>query len=257
MEVQRYDHGVPCWVDLGTPDVEAAIAFYGGLFGWSATVGPPEAGGYAIAELKGKPVAGLGPQMNPGPPFWATYVNVTDADAITPLVTANGGSVIAEPFDVMDVGRMGIFVDPTGAVFSVWQAKAHIGAGLVNEPGTLSWNELVTTDIDAAKPFYKAVFGWDADTQGAPPNTYTEWKLNGRTIGGAMPKPPMMPAEVPSNWGVYFAVDDTDASVAKAGELGGSTIMPPMDIEPGRFAVLSDPAGAVFNVIALKAGLGG
>ena len=257
MEVERYEHGVPCWVDLGTPDIEAAIAFYGGLLGWTATVGPPEAGGYAIAELKGKPVAGLGPQMNPGPPFWSSYVNVTDADAITPLVKANGGSVISEPFDVMDVGRMGIFADPTGAVFSVWQAKLHIGAGLVNEPGAFSWNELVSTDLDAAKPFYKAVFSWDADTQGTPPNTYTEWKLNGRTIGGGMPKPPMMPAEVPSNWGVYFAVVDTDAAVAKANELGGGTILPATDIEPGRFAVLRDPAGAVFNVIAMKAGLGG
>jgi len=123
-----------------------------------------------------------------------------------------------------------------------------------HEPGALCWNELITTDLDGAKAFYKAVFGWDAEDQGpqgAPP-AYTEWKLSGRSVGGMMLKHGDMPAEMPPNWGVYFAVDDTDASVAKAQELGGAALVPPTDIEPGRFAVLADDVGAVFNVITMK-----
>ena len=253
MEMESYEHGVPSWVDLGTPDLEKATAFYGGLFGWDVKVGPPEAGGYAIAELRGRPVAGLGPQQNPGPPVWASYVNVDDADAVFELIKDNGGQAMMEPFDILDVGRAGYFVDPAGAVLAVWQPRLHKGAEIVNETGTLSWNELVSTDIEGVKPFYKAVFGWDAETHGDGPMAYTEWKLGGRSIGGGMAKPPMMPAAVPSHWAVYFAVDDTDAAVAKVTELGGSTIMPPMDIEPGRFAVVADPSGAMFNVIKMNA----
>ncbi|MHB8466172.1 MAG: VOC family protein [Acidimicrobiales bacterium] len=253
MEIETYAHGIPSWVDLGTSDIPGAIEFYGGLFGWTATMGPPEAGGYAIAELRGKPVAGLGPQQNPGPPVWASYVNVDDADAVAALVKANGGTLFMDPFDVMDVGRMTVFADPSGAVLGIWQPKTHKGAGIVNEAGTLSWNELVTTDVPAATAFYAAVFGWGSETHGEPPMAYTEFKLGGRSIAGMMQKPPMMPAEVPPHWGVYFAVDDTDAAVAKVNALGGATVMPPMDIEPGRFAVVSDPAGATFNVIKMNA----
>jgi predicted enzyme related to lactoylglutathione lyase len=141
-----------------------------------------------------------------------------------------------------------------GAVIGLWQPGQHLGAQLANEPGALCWNELITTDLDASKSFYKAVFGWDAEGQGPPgePPAYTEWKLAGRSIGGMMAKTPEMPAEMPPNWGVYFAVADTDATVAKAQELGGALFMGPTDIEPGRFAVLADNVGAVFNVLQLK-----
>ncbi|MBA3655150.1 MAG: VOC family protein [Actinobacteria bacterium] len=251
MDIDSYDHGVPSWVDLGTPDPARAASFYGELFGWSVEPGPPEAGGYALAELRGKPVAGIGPQQNPGPPVWATYVNVDSADDVAAKVTANGGTLFMDPFDVMDVGRMAVFADPQGAAIGLWEPKAHKGAGIVNEPGTYSWSELVTTDVDAAKAFYAAVFGWGEKTNGG----YTEWQLGGRSIAGAMAKPAEMPSEVPPFWGVYFAVDDTDAAVARVTELGGAQIMPPMDIEPGRFAVLADPQGASFNVIKMNEGL--
>jgi predicted enzyme related to lactoylglutathione lyase len=150
---------------------------------------------------------------------------------------------------------MAIFADPTGAVIGLWQPNQHTGAQLVNEPGTYGWSELITTDLDRAKAFYRAVFGWDAESQGGPeggPPAYTEWKLGGRSIGGMMLKLPEMPAEMPNFWGVYFAVADTDATVSQAQKLGGTLIMPPMDIEPGRFATMADPAGAMFNVLALK-----
>jgi hypothetical protein len=252
MEMTSYEPGVPSWVDLGTPDVEGAAAFYTALFGWEIPPGPEEAGGYRIATIGDKRVAGLGPAMNPGPPTWTTYVNTASADDTAAAVTANGGQVFVPPMDVMDVGRMAVFADPVGAAFSAWQPKEHLGAQLVDEPGTWSWSELLTTDIPASKAFYGAVFGWGSETHGDGAGAYTEWKVSGRSIGGMMEKPPMLPAEVPPFWAVYFSVADTDAAVARVAELGGSTLMPPMDIEPGRFATVADPTGATFNVITLK-----
>jgi predicted enzyme related to lactoylglutathione lyase len=192
--------------------------------------------------------------MNPDfPPAWLTYVDVDSADTTVAKVKANGGTVFVEPMDVMDVGRMAIFADPAGAVLGLWQPGAHTGAQLVNEPGTWCWSELITTDLDGSKAFYGAVFGWGAEEQGAGgPHTYTEWKIGERSVGGMLPKTPEMPAEMPPNWGVYFAVSDADAAAAKAQELGGSLFMGPMDIEPGRMAVLADSAGVVFNILQLK-----
>jgi len=259
MEIDRYEPGVPSWIDLGSPDPQGAADFYGALFGWDAPEGPPETGGYRVCMIGDRAVAGIGPAQNPGPPVWATYIAVESADATAEKVSAAGGQVILAPMDVLDVGRMAVFTDSVGAFFSVWQAGTHPGAQLVNEPGTWSWSELLTTDVDASKTFYAAVFGWGADTHAGagPTGDYTEWQVNDRSIGGMMLKPPMLPAEVPPHWAVYFSVADTDAAAARVAELGGSVMMPAMDIEPGRFAVVADPTGAVFNIIALKAELGG
>jgi len=252
MRIDSHEPGVPSWVDVGVPDPQQAAEFYGALFGWNAPAGPEEAGGYRVAMIGDAAVAGIGPQQNPGPPVWTTYVGVERADDVAAAVTANGGQVLVPPMDVLDAGRMAVFVDPVGAVFSVWQPNQHPGAQLVNEPGTWSWSELVTTDVPASMAFYGAVFGWGSETHGDGPGAYTEWKVGGRSVGGMMEKPPMMRAEVPPHWGVYFAVADTEDAVARVQELGGSVVMPPMDVEPGRFAVVSDPAGTVFNVIRLN-----
>jgi predicted enzyme related to lactoylglutathione lyase len=255
MEFERYDDGVPSWVDLSSPDLSKSREFYGALFGWNCPEGPPEAGGYSVCDIGGKSVAGLGPQMNPGmPAMWMTYVNVDKADGAVAKVKDNGGAVFVEPMDVMDAGRMAVAADPLGAVFGIWQPNQHIGAQLANEANTFGWNELITTDLDRSKSFYKAVFGWDAEDQGPPggPPAYTEWKLAGRSIGGMMPKNAEMPAEMPPNWGVYFGVADTDAAVEKVKELGGALLYGPQDIEPGRHAVVADNVGAAFNVIAMK-----
>ncbi len=255
MEMERYENGVPSWVDLGSTNLPKSKEFYGALLGWNCPEGPAEAGGYSVCDIGGKTVAGLGPQMNPGmPAMWLTYVNVDSADDTIGKVKANGGAVFAEPMDVMEAGRMAVFADPLGAVIGLWQPNQHTGAQVVNEPGALCWNELITTDLDKSKAFYKAVFGWDAADQGPPGEApaYTEWKLADRSVGGMMLKNDMMPAEMPPNWGVYFAVTDTDASVEKAKELGGALLHGPMDIEPGRFAVLTDNVGAVFNVLTFK-----
>lgn len=247
-----YEPGVPCWVDLMTTDVDASSAFYGGLFGWEReAAGPPdETGGYGFFLKNGQMVAGVGPTMNEQqPPVWGTYVCTDDAAATAEKVKSAGGQVMAEPFAVMDVGHMGVFADPTGAVFSVWQPGRHQGAQLVNEAGALSWNELQTRDPDAAKRFYADVFGWQADTHEMGPGfEYTEWKHNGGTVGGMMAMGESIPAEIPPHWLVYFGTDDADAAVAKITELGGSIAVPPTTIPAGRFAVATDSQGSAFAV---------
>src|SRR5215470_5485085 len=252
MRIDQYEPGVFSWVDLGAPDPQQAADFYGELFGWEAPEGPEESGGYRVAMVGDAAVAGIGPQQSPGPPYWTTYVAVASADDAVERVTAAGGQVLVPAMDVLDAGRMAVFMDPVGAVFSVWQPDQHPGAQLVNEPGTWSWNELITTDVDGAKAFYGSVFGWGSETHGDGPGAYTEWTVGGRSIGGMMEKPPTMPDEMPSHWGVYFSVADVDDAVARVEALGGSVIMPPFEVEPGRMAVVMDPGGAPFNVITLR-----
>jgi predicted enzyme related to lactoylglutathione lyase len=251
-EPRDYAPGTPSWVDLGTPDLAAATRFYEGLFGWEVVDQGPDAGGYSMCMLRGLPVAGMGPQMNPGPPHWTTYVSVADADAAVAKVKEAGGTVFMNPMDVLDVGRMAIFADTEGAVCAVWQPRAHTGAGIVNEPGALCWNELASRNTAAAKQFYGTVFGWGANTSPGPPMEYTEWMLGDRNIGGMMEMGPQMPAEVPPHWLAYFAIEDCDASVARIQELGGAVFAGPMDIPAGRFAACADPQGAMFGIVALS-----
>jgi predicted enzyme related to lactoylglutathione lyase len=253
MDMDRYDEGVPSWVDLASPDPGAAATFYAGLFGWEIDEFSEETGGHRTCRLRGRTVAGIGPQMGPGPPAWGTYVNTFDADAVVSRVAAAGGTVLMGPFDVLDAGRMAVIADPTSAVLGLWQPGANTGAQVVNEAGSWGWSELVATDLDASATFYRAVFGWEADRREVDGVLrYAEWQVGGRSVGGALPKPPTMPASVPAHWGVYFTVEDTDATVARLVALGGSVIMAPSDIEPGRFALAADPTGAMFSVLALK-----
>ncbi|TNC22192.1 VOC family protein [Amycolatopsis alkalitolerans] len=244
-----YEPGTPCWVDLTTPDVEGAARFYGELFGWEVIEGGEDVGGYRMCHLRGKPVAGMMAQQQPGmPPSWTGYVSVTDADVATKAVTAAGGQVLVEPMDVMSAGRMAVFADPGGAVFGVWQPGEFAGAELVNEHGTLGWNELATRHLDAAKSFYQAIFGWQSADQQMG-GEYTVWSVGERQVAGMMAMDESWPAEVPSYWIPYFVVDDADETVAAASRLGGKVTVAPVDIPVGRFAVLSDPAGAAFCVI--------
>jgi hypothetical protein len=257
-ERSSYAPGTPCWVDLGSPDLGASVEFYGGLFGWD--IPEPEnaeqTGGYRQAMLNGKPVAGVMPLMQEGqPPAWSTYVSVADANVAAGHVRDAGGTVLAEPMDVLDLGRMAIFSDPTGAVFGIWQPGTFTGASVVNEPGALSWNELNTRDLGAAEDFYGAVFGWTFETQemGAA-GSYTTIELGGSPVGGILNMSERgVPAEVPPHWQLYFAVEDTDATIEKAKQGGGSAMFGPIDIPAGRFAILTDPHGASFAVIALSA----
>jgi uncharacterized protein len=253
-QMTDYEPGTPSWVDLASPDPDASAAFYGDLFGWDAdrSLGP-EAGGYMMMRLGGQNVAGMGPIMGEGqPPAWTTYVSVADADATAAAVRDAGGTVMMEPMDVFEEGRLAIFADTGGAVFGIWQPRNHKGAGLVNEPGTLCWNELATRDVDGVKSFYGAVFGWEFETQPFGGAEYTVVSVGGRAVAGMMDVTGRVPDEVPAYWGVYFAVSDTDAAVAKATELGASVTMPAMDVpDVGRMAALADPHGAAFSVITM------
>jgi len=247
--------GTPSWVDLASPDVDASVAFYGALMGWGATEPGPveETGGYRMFQQDGKSVGGvMGKMQEQQPTAWATYVSVADADETAERVRAAGGSVLVEPMDVMDIGRMAFFADPSGAAFGVWQPKAFAGAELVNEPGSLCWNEVLTRDAEGGTRFYPAVFGWEPrrpQFEGAP-QSYTVWELDGRPVAGMMQmSDEWFPAEIPPHWGVVFAVADCDATVAKARELGATVTNEPMDMPIGRFAGLIDPQGAAFTVM--------
>jgi uncharacterized protein len=255
-EVTKYPAGTPSWVDLGSPDPDASASFYGDLFGWTIVEAGPveETGGYRMCHLRDKIVAGLGPLMGEGQrPSWTTYVSVDDADKTAARVTEAGGQVLVEPMDVMAAGRMAVFVDPTGAMFSIWQPGETIGAQLVNEPGTLCWNELATRDAETAKSFYSHVFDWTWQRMDGDGPEYWMFEVSSRVSGGLMPMVgDMWPADLPSHWMTYFAVDDADVSAARVTELGGSVIVPPTDIPPGRFAVVNDPHGAAFSILKLK-----
>ncbi|MHB8646713.1 MAG: VOC family protein [Thermomicrobiales bacterium] len=252
VEMTEYVPGTPSWVDVSTPDMEATKAFYRGLFGWEA-ITYPDMGGYTNFTVNGKLVCGAAPTMSPDQqPAWSTYISVADADATAQAVRDNGGHVAYPPMDVMALGRLAVFTDPTGASCSIWQPGQHKGAQIVNEPGSFIWNELDTRDMDAAKTFYTKVFPWTAETNGEGERAYTEWKVDGRSVAGGMVIGEQFPPNVPPNWLTYFAVTDSDATVAKAKELGGTAIMPGMDTDQGRIAIIADPHGAVFATIQTK-----
>jgi predicted enzyme related to lactoylglutathione lyase len=255
----EYAPGTPSWVELSSPDANASAAFYRDVLSWSATEpGPAETGGYRMFQQDGKNVAGLMGHMQEGQPTaWATYVSVADADETADKVKAAQGSVIVEPMDVMDLGRMAVFADPTGAVFGVWQPKAFAGADLVNEPNSLCWNEVHTRDPEADKAFYSSVFGWAAGRPSfaGAPDSYTVWELAGKPVGGMMQMTEeMFPPDVPPHWSVCFAVADCDATVARARERGATVVAEPMDMPIGRFAGLIDPQGAWFTLMQPPAG---
>jgi uncharacterized protein len=243
----------PIWIDLASPDIEGSKAFYAGLFGWDAeTVAPPEAGSYTVFRLGGKQVAAVATTMGEGQPqVWSTYVRSDDVDADVERARGAGGEVAMEPMDVFDSGRMAVLRDPTGAFISLWQPREHRGFEAMNQPGSFGWTELATRDVEAAKAFYGQVFGWGAETSGEGAQAYTEWKLDGQSIGGAMAMGEQQ-AGVPPHWMVYFVVEDVDASAARVQELGGNQLVPPMDFPGGRFAVVSDSHGAAFGLMIYR-----
>lgn len=245
--------GTPCWVDLGTNDVARATTFYATLFGWQTQVGPPETGGYVMCEVRGRPVAGIGPKMGPAeaPAAWTTYLATDNVDATTSKVTAAGGTVLAEPFDVMDVGRMSVAADPGGAVFGIWQARAHSGMQLANEPGAVCWNENMSRDFGANKAFYHAVFGYEYDDMSGPDFSYATFRIAENPIGGIGDLGTMVPPQTPAHWMTYFGVDNADDASEVTTKLGGTVLRPAWDTPYGRMAMLTDDQGAAFAVMAM------
>jgi predicted enzyme related to lactoylglutathione lyase len=252
----NYLPGTPNWVDLGTPDVEAAVAFYSTLFGWTYESAGPDAGGYGMFTLDGKTVAAVGPLSEPGAASsWTLYFCTPDADATAKAVREAGGTVRVEPMDVFTQGRFAQFSDPAGAQFAVWQPGETTGLGAVNDPGTLCWTELHTTGQAGAKEFYRSVFGWVAEDMPMGEFSYTIVRpAEGDDSSGQGGIVPLSPEEsgagTTPRWGAYFEVADCDATVATATQQGGTVTVPAQDVPGvGRFAELSDPAGASFAVI--------
>ena len=253
-----YEAGTFSWTELATTDVADAKRFYGGLLGWEFEDVPvPESEPYSLARVEGDRVAGLTPQQpqqrDAGiPPHWFNYVTVASADDAAERAKEAGGTVHAGPFDVMEQGRMAVIADPTGAMFGIWEPRENIGAERVNDPGTLTWNDLATNDVDAATEFYSALFGWSVeklDTGDAPPY----WSIShaGAAAGrnGGMRELTSEEEGVPPNWMAYFAVESVDETLSKAQGLGGSTVFGPLEVPAGRFAALHDGQGAVFSVV--------
>ncbi len=273
VERDEYLPGVPCWIDTTQPDPEAAIAFYGGLFEWDFEDAMPSGSPvrYFIARLRGRDVAAVGSQPEGGAPsaVWNTYVWVDSADDAASRVLEAGGRVVMEPLDVMDAGRMAVFTDPEGAVFSVWQAERHKGARIVNEPGSLNFNNLNTRDAESAKAFYGSVFGWETLGMG---DGAQAWRLPGYgeflargdpglrermaasgapqgfedVVATVMAITDEQP-DVTAHWSVTFAVEDADAVAERATELGGQVMVAPVDAPWVRVTVISDPQGATFT----------
>jgi uncharacterized protein len=256
-EMTTYAPGTPSWVDLGSADLEASVGFYGEILGWEVpdSENAEQTGGYRIATQRGKSAAGMMPLMQEGqPPAWTTYISVEDADATAAKVREAGGTVLAEPMDVMDLGRMAVFADPGGAVVGVWQPGSFSGAELVNEPGTFSWNELNTRNPDAAKAFYGSVFGWNAnETDMGDFGSYITWRLanaseDDESIGGLLDMRGRVADDVPEHWMTYFTIEDRDATVERAKGMGAQVIFGPLDMPMGRLAILTDPQGAAFGI---------
>lgn len=264
---EDYPAGVPCWVDTTQPDPAAAVRFYSGLFGWETQdVMPPDAGAhYFMARLGGRDAAAIS-SLAPGTPpqaTWNTYIRVESADDAAARVPEAGGQVLSEPFDVYDSGRMAVFADPEGAVFCVWQPGTHRGSAAVNEHGAVNFNNLHTDDVEAAKAFYGALFGWTTIDAGSPmwalpaygdhleqlnPGMRAGMKEMGAPQGFETVVAAILPREgAPAHWSVTFAVDDADATTARARELGGAVLAEPRNAPWVRFAVLADPAGAPFT----------
>jgi predicted enzyme related to lactoylglutathione lyase len=245
----------PAWVDLATTDAEAARDFYSKLFGWSLEVSEdPQYGGYATAKLGGKSVAGIGPKQrgDQSPAAWSLYIGSEDVDELATKVQDAGGSVIAQPFDVGDQGRMAVFADPSGAFISGWQA-AEMSQFVSGVPDAFGWAELNARGLERAVAFYETVFGWTHSVQPiGDGDEYTQFEHDGQPIAGALEMNPQVPAETPSYWLLYFTVDDVDARFQKAIELGGREMVPPQDMHGGRFAIVTDPQGAAFGILNVQ-----
>jgi predicted enzyme related to lactoylglutathione lyase len=253
-ERDSYKLGTPCWVDLTTNDVAVANRFYQELFGWEIEDQGEEYGHYGMATLRGKTVAGIGP-IQPGeamPSVWSTYLATPNLDTTMAKVKDAGGTVVMPPMDIGEAGRMAVAADAAGAFVGFWQAKDHVGSQLVNEPNTLCWNELHVRDADTADEFYAAVCGFEYESMSDTPDfDYNLLKVDGDAVGGRMKLGAGMPAEMPSYWLSYFAVEDTDATVEKIRSLDGSLVSGPDDSPYGRMAVCTDPTGATFAIIAM------
>ncbi len=254
-EMQDHDYGTFSWADIATTDIEGAKAFYGALMGWEFD--PQVFNGelvYTMCKLNGLNVCGLGGTMAEGQPAcWNVYTCVEDVDAMSAKVSALGGQILAGPMDVFESGRMSFVADPQGAMLGLWQPRLHRGVQLMMEPGTFMWAELMTWNSEGSTAFYQQLFGWETVSDHSNPDytLYVPGGDNSRNVylAGQLTMNENFDKSVPTNWGVYLCVENTEEALRRCIELGGSQLAGPMEIAQGIFAVMKDPQGAVFNVL--------
>lgn len=249
-------HGTIGWADVAAPDTSVAENFYREIFGWGTQTTADESMPYTMFTKDDKVVAGMGPlsaeQQEAGqPPVWSSYVIVDDIDDIFAKAKELGATVLMEPMQIMDAGSMFFIIDPVGSAIGFWQSGTHDGAELFNVPDTMTWNDLGCRDVDAAVAFYTALLGWStAEMDMGGGMTYTMFNVGDRATGGVWDISATMPDAVPAHWLTWFNVPDTDATANKVTDLGGRVIQPPQDSPMGKMAIVTDPAGATFGIIA-------
>ncbi|MEA1903233.1 MAG: VOC family protein [Actinomycetota bacterium] len=243
-------YGAPNWVDLTTPDIEAATTFYRRLFDWDVETSVTPMGDYHIGKVDGMQVAGMmqaTPEMG-DMPAWTVFINIENIDETIDRARAAGGTILQEPIDIPD-GQVAVVADPAGAMFGLYSGIRPDEVWISRDAGRVSWVETLTRDPTASEGFYIAVFDWKAETQDYERTRYTTFMLDDEQVAGMMMMPDSVPSEAPSHWAVYFTVDDCDQAVERAIELGGKALGPVMEFDMGRFAVMSDPQGAVFQLM--------
>lgn len=263
-----YPHGLFSWTDISLPDPQAGRDFYAQLFGWDAEDQHAPDGTYIYTGFykTGKPVAGLsalpsGTDTGGFPPIWNSYVTVDDVDMTIDRWLDAGGAVIMPAMNVMTAGRMAFVADPEGAVLALWQAGDSVGGEVFGEHGAPTWNELNTRNSGAARAFYGEAIGWEFERfEGEVPMEYWVIKLDAKESGqpyrddkmngGILTMDDNWPPEIPAHWMVYFQVDDTDEIVDRLTQLGGTVSIEPFDSTAGRIAIVADPQGGTFSVIA-------
>ncbi|HEX5224944.1 MAG TPA: VOC family protein [Solirubrobacteraceae bacterium] len=252
-ERDAYAPGTFSWVELAAADQRGAKEFYTALFGWDAEDRPvADDVVYSMMSLHGRHVAAIAPQPERqraagAPPMWNSFVTVESADAALDRAVELGGSAHAPAFDVFDAGRMAVVQDPQGAYFELWEPRGHRGAGLVNAPGALTWNELRTSDLDGAGAFYAALFGWRGDPFEGSPEPYVSLRNGDADAGGLCA---LGPREPTPHWLVYFGCADVGEALARAVGLGARKLQDPIEIGVGTVAQLLDPQGAAFALFA-------
>ncbi|ORT53964.1 VOC family protein [Streptomyces sp. CB03238] len=250
-EATRRKPGTPCWVSLMVHHLDATQEFYGALFGWRFQPGPQQLGPYVRGLLDGKEVAGIGqlPADRDLAIAWTTYLASDDADETAETIRCSGGTVAVGPLDAADAGRLVVCSDPTGAVFGVWQAAAHLGTAVVGAPGAPAWNELLTQETESVSKFYKAVFGYELDPVVSADLDLVTLKVDDRPVASLHGVGTSLPRDRGAHWMTWFEVADTDASAQRVTELGGQVLQAPRDDPAGRLATVADPEGAVFTIV--------
>ena len=232
------------WHEQVSSDPPQAESFYTQLFGWGTEVFKPGEADYAMISAGGASHGAFAKAMEGAPPpHWLGHVRVEKLEETIEKAKEAGGTLAAGPFEMGEVGRMAIIADPQGAYLSAYEPQ---GDGPVPE-GVFVWDELMTTDADAAQHFYEQVFGWTTNDMGAEYGGYRIFNRGEDGIAGLMA---LQDTSVPAHWQPYIGVDDPDATSAKAVELGGTVLAEAMDVpKVGRIAVLRDPQGATFGIL--------